>query len=97
MPLDWDVEADVVVVGFGAAGACAALEAASAGASVLVLDAHLGGQPFVLIGFESKPLTRHGGSPVGGPAPGPAGNPLAMHLAFFTALRSKIGAKTWSN
>ena len=29
--VDWDVEADVVVVGFGAAGACAALEAAAAG------------------------------------------------------------------
>jgi hypothetical protein len=27
VPRDWDVEADVVVVGFGAAGACAALEA----------------------------------------------------------------------
>ena len=31
MPRDWDVEADVVVVGSGAAGACAALEAAAAG------------------------------------------------------------------
>ncbi len=30
MPPDWDVEADVVVVGFGAAGASAALEAAAA-------------------------------------------------------------------
>jgi glycine/D-amino acid oxidase-like deaminating enzyme len=34
VPPDWDVEADVVVVGFGAAGACAALEAAAAGCSV---------------------------------------------------------------
>jgi glycine/D-amino acid oxidase-like deaminating enzyme len=34
----WDVETDVVVVGFGAAGACAALEAAEAGADVVVLD-----------------------------------------------------------
>lgn len=34
----WDEEADVVVVGFGAAGATAALEAAETGASVLVLD-----------------------------------------------------------
>ena len=32
----WDVEADVVVIGFGAAGACAALEAAAAGAEVLM-------------------------------------------------------------
>ena len=32
MPDDWDLEADVVVVGFGAAGACAALEARRGGA-----------------------------------------------------------------
>jgi 3-oxo-5alpha-steroid 4-dehydrogenase len=38
VPPDWDVEADVVVVGFGAAGACAALEAAAAGRSVLILE-----------------------------------------------------------
>src|SRR4051812_21035416 len=35
--------ADVVVVGFGAAGACAAIEAASAGADVLILDRFTGG------------------------------------------------------
>lgn len=34
----WDIETDVVVVGFGAAGATAALEAVEAGASVVVLD-----------------------------------------------------------
>jgi len=34
----WDEEADVVVVGFGAAGSAAAWEAADAGASVLVLE-----------------------------------------------------------
>ena len=27
VPQTWDIQADVVVVGFGAAGACAALEA----------------------------------------------------------------------
>ena len=32
VPGGWDLEADVVVVGFGAAGACAALEAAASGA-----------------------------------------------------------------
>ncbi|MGH3861623.1 FAD-binding protein [Actinokineospora sp.] len=35
--------ADVVVIGFGAAGACAAIEAASGGADVLVLDRFAGG------------------------------------------------------
>jgi 3-oxo-5alpha-steroid 4-dehydrogenase len=34
----WHDEADVVVVGFGAAGSCAAIEAGSAGADVLVLE-----------------------------------------------------------
>ncbi|MGC7097862.1 FAD-binding protein [Amycolatopsis lurida] len=37
------VQADVVVAGFGAAGACAALAAAEAGADVLVLDRFQGG------------------------------------------------------
>ncbi len=35
----WDREADVVVVGLGSAGACAGIEAASTGASTLVLEA----------------------------------------------------------
>ena len=39
----WQAEADVVVVGLGAAGACAAIEAAGAGASVLVLERASGG------------------------------------------------------
>ncbi len=39
----WDDHADVVVVGFGGAGACAAIEAGRAGADVLVLDRFTGG------------------------------------------------------
>ncbi|UCH29697.1 MAG: FAD-binding protein [Myxococcales bacterium] len=39
----WDREADVIVVGFGGAGACAALEAKAQGARVLVLDRFHGG------------------------------------------------------
>jgi 3-oxo-5alpha-steroid 4-dehydrogenase len=39
----WDAEVDVIVVGFGASGAAAALEAAQQGASVLVLDRFHGG------------------------------------------------------
>lgn len=34
----WDKEADVVVVGFGGAGACSAIAAADAGSSVIVLE-----------------------------------------------------------
>ncbi|MFN8544652.1 MAG: FAD-dependent oxidoreductase [Candidatus Binatia bacterium] len=39
----WDREADVVIVGFGAAGACAAIEATAAGAEVLLLERASGG------------------------------------------------------
>src|SRR5438067_13311782 len=42
--------ADVVIVGFGAAGACAAIEAADAGAKVLVLDRFSGGGATALSG-----------------------------------------------
>ena len=39
----------------------------------MVLDAHLGGQPVELIGFESRPLPRHGPDPVDGPSQWTAG------------------------
>lgn len=35
----WDIETDVAIVGFGAAGGCASIEAAEAGASVTVFEA----------------------------------------------------------
>lgn len=38
----WDYEADVVVIGFGAAGACAAIEAAASGAKVLLFERNSG-------------------------------------------------------
>jgi acetyl/propionyl-CoA carboxylase alpha subunit/acetyl-CoA carboxylase carboxyltransferase component len=41
--------------------------------SAVVLDAHLGGQPVALIGFESRPLARHGPYPVDGPSQFTAG------------------------
>jgi len=37
-PKKWTVEADVVILGFGGAGACAAIEAHDAGANVLILE-----------------------------------------------------------
>jgi succinate dehydrogenase/fumarate reductase flavoprotein subunit len=37
-PRNWQMEADVVVVGFGGAGACAAIEAHDAGARVVLLE-----------------------------------------------------------
>src|SRR6185312_11110642 len=41
--------------------------------SVVVLDAHLGGQPVALIGIESRPLPRRGPSPMDGPSQWTAG------------------------
>ena len=38
----WDDETDVVVIGFGAAGACAAIEAAEAGARVILYERNSG-------------------------------------------------------
>jgi succinate dehydrogenase/fumarate reductase flavoprotein subunit len=38
LPETWDHEADVVVVGYGGGGACAAIEASDAGASVILLE-----------------------------------------------------------
>lgn len=49
----WDLETDVVVVGFGAAGACAAIEACQAGVEVVVLEvAGVGGGSASLSGGE---------------------------------------------
>ncbi|MFD0361754.1 FAD-binding protein [Nocardia sp. GCM10030253] len=47
---EWDLAADVVVVGYGAAGAAAALEATDAGAQVLVLERFAGGGASALSG-----------------------------------------------
>jgi 3-oxo-5alpha-steroid 4-dehydrogenase len=41
--LVWDEAVDVLVVGFGGTGACAAIEAADQGASVLTVDRFTGG------------------------------------------------------
>ena len=38
LPATWDAEADIVVVGYGGAGAAAAIEAAKAGANVLIIE-----------------------------------------------------------
>ncbi|WP_040788289.1 FAD-binding protein [Nocardia paucivorans] len=50
MAHEWDLAADVVVVGYGAAGAAAALQASEDGAQVLVLDRFAGGGATALSG-----------------------------------------------
>lgn len=60
----WDETTDVAVVGFGAAGACAAIEAAGAGARVMLFDAGAGsGGASALSGGEIY-LGGGGGTPV---------------------------------
>jgi len=46
----WDDAADVLIVGFGGAGVCAALEARAQGAEVLALDRFEGGGATALCG-----------------------------------------------
>jgi succinate dehydrogenase/fumarate reductase flavoprotein subunit len=61
---DWDYESDVIVIGFGAAGACAALEAARGGASVLLVESAGGnGGTSALSGGEIY-LGGGGGTPI---------------------------------
>lgn len=57
--LEWDRQADVVIVGGGASGCTAALSAAEAGAKVIVLEAApvLGGAGSLCIGSISLPLS----------------------------------------
>jgi 3-oxo-5alpha-steroid 4-dehydrogenase len=83
LPPDWDVEADVVVVGFGAAGACAALEAAAAGRSVLILDRFGGGGATALSGG----VVYAGGGTPQQRAAGVTDTPEAM----FGYLRTEVG------
>jgi 3-oxo-5alpha-steroid 4-dehydrogenase len=87
---DWDVEADVVVVGFGAAGACAALEAASAGRSVLVLDRFGGGGATALSGGV---IYAGGGTPQQRAA-GVTDSPEAMLAYLSTEVGDAVPAAT---
>ena len=60
----WDLEADVLVLGFGAAGACAAIEAARAGAGVCLFEATSGsGGTSALSGGEIY-FGGNGGTPI---------------------------------
>ncbi|PPK40746.1 delta 4, 5-alpha steroid dehydrogenase [Pseudomonas laurylsulfatiphila] len=49
-PLPWDDRCDLLIVGFGGAGACAAIEASTRGLSVLALDRFEGGGATALSG-----------------------------------------------
>ena len=60
----WDIETDIAIVGFGGAGACAAIEAAGAGAKVTLFERASGnGGTSALSGGEMY-IGGNGGSPV---------------------------------
>jgi succinate dehydrogenase/fumarate reductase flavoprotein subunit len=64
-PKKWDMETDVVVVGFGGAGACAAIAVKDAGSDVIVLEkapANMpGGNTGCCAGYMLPPSTVEGG------------------------------------
>ncbi|SDD57166.1 3-oxo-5alpha-steroid 4-dehydrogenase [Pseudomonas guariconensis] len=81
--LHWQQRADLVVVGFGGAGASAAIEAASRGLSVLVLERFAGGGATALSGG----VVYAGG---GTPQQLQAGYPDSSE-AMFNYLRKEVG------
>ena len=90
MPDEWDIEAEVVVVGFGAAGACAALEAAAAGSRVLVLDRFDGGGATALSGG----VVYAGGGTPQQRAAGVADSPESMYRYLRTEAGDVVPAAT---
>jgi 3-oxo-5alpha-steroid 4-dehydrogenase len=90
VPQSPDIEADVVVVGFGAAGACAALEAASAGCDVVVLDRFGGGGATALSGGV---IYAGGGTPWQREA-GVADSPDAMFAYLSTEVGDAVSPAT---
>jgi 3-oxo-5alpha-steroid 4-dehydrogenase len=83
MPTSSGLHADVVVIGFGAAGASAALEAAEAGADVLIIDRFSGGGATALSGG----VVYAGGGTIQQIVAGVSDTPEAM----FDYLRTETG------
>lgn len=86
----WDLEADVVIAGSGAAGTCAAIEAAQAGATTIVLEklAKLGGSS----GMSGGVIYLGGGTPIQR-ACGFEDSPEAMYdyIVAASALHQDLG------
>jgi 3-oxo-5alpha-steroid 4-dehydrogenase len=98
VPQTWDIQADVVVVGFGAAGACAALEATAAGRDVVVLDRFAGGGATALSGGV---IYAGGGTPhqlAAGVRDSPEAmvSYLSLEVGYeYVMLTSGVSARAW--
>lgn len=88
--VNWSETADVVVVGWGAAGACAAIEARATGASVCVIDRFEGGGASALSGGV---VYAGGGTPYQQQA-GYTDSPQAMHEYLRHEVNGVIGEET---
>lgn len=86
----WSDAADVVVVGWGAAGACAALEARAQGASVIVIDRFEGGGASALSGGV---VYAGGGTPYQAQA-GFRDTPEAMYEYLRREVNGVVGDET---
>ncbi len=84
------LQADVVVVGFGGAGACAALEAAETGSDVILLDRFTGGGATALSGG----VVYAGGGTRQQREAGVADSADAMHDYLRTEVGDAVSAKT---
>jgi succinate dehydrogenase/fumarate reductase flavoprotein subunit len=60
----WDFETDIAVIGFGGAGACAAIEAADAGAEVALFELASGGGGSTAMSSGELYLGGNGGTPI---------------------------------
>jgi succinate dehydrogenase/fumarate reductase flavoprotein subunit len=60
----WDFEADAVIIGFGASGACAAIEAASAGAKVILFELAAGSGGASALSGGDIYMGGNGGTPI---------------------------------
>jgi 3-oxo-5alpha-steroid 4-dehydrogenase len=95
VPAGWDIQADVVVVGFGAAGACAALEASAAfEASAAIEESAASGRVLVLDRFDGGGATALSGGVVyagGGTPQQRAAGVSDSAEAMFRYLRTEAG------
>jgi 3-oxo-5alpha-steroid 4-dehydrogenase len=78
----WDFESDVIVLGFGASGACAAIEAASAGAHVTIFE--------LASGSGGSGALSNGDIYMGGNG----GTPVQRHAGFTDTTEDFIGYLT---